>query len=80
MTRMEALSLLEITDINATEDDIRKAYRKAVKLYHPDLHPDMPDAHFRMAKINEANDFLNNPANDKRMKVTHSGILNVVLV
>ena len=29
---------------NATEDEIKKAYRKMAKQYHPDLHPDDPDA------------------------------------
>lgn len=28
----------------ASQDEIKKAYRKKAKEYHPDLHPDDPDA------------------------------------
>ena len=45
----------------ASEDEIKKAYRKMAKLYHPDLHPDDPDANKKMNDINTAYDMLMNP-------------------
>ncbi|MBQ2776822.1 MAG: J domain-containing protein, partial [Peptococcaceae bacterium] len=46
---------------NATQDEIKKAYRLKTKEYHPDLHPDDPDAARKMGEINEAYDMLMNP-------------------
>lgn len=46
---------------NATQDEIKKAYRQLAKKYHPDLHPDDPNATKRMNEINEAYDMLTNP-------------------
>ena len=47
---------------DASPDDIKKAYRKMAKLYHPDLHPDDPDIQDKMNAVNEAYDMLTNPA------------------
>ncbi len=46
---------------NASADDVKKAYRKMARVYHPDLHPDDPEATQRMNEINEAYDMLTNP-------------------
>lgn len=46
---------------SATQDEIKKAYRKKAKENHPDLHPDDPQAGLRMNDINEAYDMLMNP-------------------
>lgn len=46
---------------SATPDEIKKAYRKKAKEYHPDLHPDDPDATRKMNEVNEAYDMLTNP-------------------
>lgn len=46
---------------NATQDEIKKAYRQKTKEYHPDLHPDDPTANEKMSEINEAYDMLTNP-------------------
>lgn len=46
---------------DATQDEIKKAYRQMAKKYHPDLHPDDPNATKRMNEINEAYDMLTNP-------------------
>lgn len=51
---------------NATKDEIKKAYRKKAKEYHPDLHPDDPQAAEKMNEINEAYDMLNNPEKYKK--------------
>lgn len=45
----------------ATQDEIKRAYRKKAKENHPDLHPNDPEASKRMNEINEAYDMLMNP-------------------
>ena len=46
---------------NATQEEIKKAYRQCAKKYHPDLHPDDPEATRKMREANEAYDMLMNP-------------------
>ena len=45
----------------ATQDEIKRAYRKKAKENHPDLHPGDKEAEKRMHEINEAYDMLMNP-------------------
>ncbi|MBQ2955104.1 MAG: DnaJ domain-containing protein [Clostridia bacterium] len=45
----------------ASQDEIKRAYRKKAKECHPDLHPDDPDARRKMQEANEAYDMLMNP-------------------
>lgn len=45
----------------ASQDEIKKAYRKKCKEYHPDLHPGDAVAARKMAEVNEAYDMLQNP-------------------
>ncbi len=45
-------------DKNATQDDIKKAYRTQVKKCHPDLHPGDKDAAEKFKELNEANEVL----------------------
>ena len=45
----------------ATQDEIKRAYRKKAKECHPDLHPNDPNAERRMNEVNEAYDMLMNP-------------------
>lgn len=47
---------------NATEDEIRQAYRTLAKKYHPDLNPNDPTAAQKMNEVNEAYDLLKNQA------------------
>ena len=51
---------------NASQDDIRKAYRKAAKETHPDLNPDKPEAESRFKEINAAYDIIGDEAKRKR--------------
>ena len=58
-------------DKNATEADIKKAYRKKAKECHPDLHPNDKDAEERFKELNEANEVLSDP--DKRARYDQFG-------
>lgn len=51
---------------NATQDDIKKAYKKLARKYHPDLNPNDADAQRKFQEINEANEVLSNPENRKK--------------
>ena len=53
-------------DKKASADEIKKAYRKLAKKYHPDLHPDDESAHKKFTEINEAYEVLSDP--EKRNK------------
>src|SRR5690349_24743567 len=55
----------------ATEDDIKKAYRKLARKYHPDLNPNDKEAHKTFQQINEANEVLSDP--EKRKKYDQYG-------
>ncbi len=45
-------------DKKASEEEIKKAYRKLAKECHPDLHPDDKTAESRFKELNEANEVL----------------------
>ena len=47
----------------ATQDDIKKAYRKLERKYHPDMNPNDKTAEQKFKEINEANEVLSNPEN-----------------
>ncbi len=51
---------------NASESEIKKAYRKLARKYHPDLNPDDKTAERKFKEINEANEVLSNPENRKK--------------
>lgn len=48
-------------DRNATQDEIKQAYRKLAKKYHPDLNKDDPSAEGKFQQVNEANEVLSDP-------------------
>ena len=56
---------------DATEDEIKKAYRKKAKECHPDLHPDDKTAVERFKELNEANEVLMDK--DKRARYDQFG-------
>lgn len=51
-------------DRGAGADEIRKAYRKLARKYHPDANPDDPKAEERFKEVSHAHDVLSDP--DKR--------------
>lgn len=58
---------------DASPDEIKKAYRRLAKQYHPDLHPDDPEAARRMNEINSAYDQINNPSKYQQQQHRSSG-------
>ena len=58
-------------DKGASQDDVKKTYKKLARKYHPDLNPDDPDAHRKFQEINEANEVLSDP--EKRKKYDQYG-------
>ncbi|WP_445384579.1 DnaJ C-terminal domain-containing protein [Robiginitalea sp. IMCC44478] len=58
-------------DKNATEKQIKSAYRKLARKYHPDLNPNDEGAKQKFQQVNEANEVLSDP--EKRKKYDQYG-------
>jgi curved DNA-binding protein len=58
-------------DKTATPGDIKKAYRKLARKYHPDLNPHDKNSNRNFQRINEANEVLSDP--EKRRKYDQYG-------
>ncbi len=58
-------------DKNATQAEIKNAYRKLARKYHPDLNPNDKEAKSKFQQINEANEVLSDP--EKRKKYDQYG-------
>lgn len=65
MDFIDYYKILEIQK-SATETEIKKAYRKLARKYHPDLNPNDKTAEAKFKSINEANEVLSNVENRKK--------------
>lgn len=65
MDYIDYYKILEL-DKSATEADIKKAYRRLARKYHPDVNPNDESAKKKFQQINEANEVLSDPANRKK--------------
>lgn len=62
-------------DRNATEDEIKKAYRQTAKKYHPDLHPGDKQAEEKFKEANEAYEVLSDAEKKARYdQFGHAGV------
>ena len=65
---MEFIDYYKILGVSktATEKEIKSAYRKLARKYHPDLNPNDKEAERKFKEINEANEVLSNPEYRKK--------------
>jgi curved DNA-binding protein len=65
MDFIDYYKILELSK-DATDEDIKKTYRKLARKYHPDLNPNDAAAKLKFQQVNEANEVLSDP--EKRKK------------
>ena len=65
MDFIDYYKILEL-DKSASEGDIKKAYRRLARKYHPDLNPQNSAAKLKFQQVNEANEVLSDA--EKRKK------------
>ncbi len=59
----------------ASEDELKKAYRREAKKYHPDLHPGDKEAEAKFKEVNEAYGVLSDPEKKSRYdQYGHAGV------
>ncbi|MBR2715897.1 MAG: molecular chaperone DnaJ [Ruminococcus sp.] len=62
-------------DKSSSDDEIKKAYRKAAKKYHPDLHPGDKEAEANFKEVNEAYEVLSDKDKKQRYdQFGHAGV------
>ena len=60
---------------NASDDDIKKAFRKLAKQYHPDLNPGDKEAEAKFKEVNEAYEVLSDKSKRSRYdQFGHAGV------
>ena len=62
-------------DKNASEDEIKRAYKKLARKYHPDMNPGDKEAEEKFKEINEANEVLSDP--EKKARYDQYGFAGV---
>ena len=62
--------------INASNDDIKKAYRKLANQYHPDKNPDDPSSDEKFKRIKEAYEVLTDHEKQSKKRSEHYGSSN----
>ncbi|MES2589448.1 MAG: J domain-containing protein [Bacteroidota bacterium] len=65
MAFIDYYKIMEL-DKSASEADIKKAYRKLARKYHPDLNPNNAESERKFKELNEANEVLSDPENRKK--------------
>ncbi|HLH21669.1 MAG TPA: DnaJ domain-containing protein [Chloroflexota bacterium] len=65
MVPRDYFAILEIGP-DASEAEIRGAYRRLARRYHPDLHPERDDAEQRLKELNAAYEVLSDPSRRAR--------------
>ena len=60
---------------DATEDEIKKAYKKLARKYHPDMNPGDKEAEEKFKEVNEANEVLSDP--EKKARYDQFGFAGV---
>ncbi len=70
---MEFIDYYKVLGVSekATGKEIKSAYRKLARKYHPDLNPDNPEAERKFKQVNEAHEVLSDP--EKRKKYDQYG-------
>ncbi|MHA1731179.1 MAG: molecular chaperone DnaJ [Promethearchaeota archaeon] len=73
MSEKEKRDYYEVLGVgkDANDADLKRAFRKKAKQYHPDLHPDDPDATEKFKEVQEAYAVLSDP--DKRRRYDQFG-------
>ena len=60
---------------DASEDEIKKAYKKLARKYHPDMNPGDKEAEEKFKEVNEANEVLSDP--EKKARYDQFGFAGV---
>ncbi|WP_026893689.1 molecular chaperone DnaJ [Clostridiisalibacter paucivorans] len=74
MSKRDYYEILGV-DKNASQDEIKRAYRKVAKKYHPDLNPNNEEASDKLKEANEAYEVLSNSEKRQRYdRFGHAGV------